>query len=286
VRSNEAAEAIESVRLAAQRAVRGWLTGSSEPPVRLVPTADGDEGLFGPASVAWRVHADASMFIGGLRALLYQTAHPPTMAGVADHSDYKNDPLGRLQRTAGYIGITTFGPTDEARRMIELVRTIHDRVVGTTPEGIAYRANDPHLLGWVHATEVDSFLRAFQRYGAKRLTPVEADQYVAEMAVVARLIGVVDPPTDQAELVETLGRYIPELGANSQARDAVRFLLWPPLHPASRLPYGIVAAASIEMLPAVVRRTLQLPILPLAEPFLVRPATTALVRGLAWTLAP
>jgi uncharacterized protein (DUF2236 family) len=286
VRSNEAAEAIESVRLSAQRAVRGWLTGSAEPPARLVPTIDGDVGLFGPDSVAWRVHADASMFIGGLRALLYQTAHPPTMAGVADHSDYKNDPLGRLQRTAGYIGITTFGPTAEAVRMVEIVRTIHARVEGVTPEGIPYRANDPHLLGWVHATEVDSFLRAYQRYGATRLTSRDADQYVAEMAVVARLIGVVDPPTDQIELNETLGRYAPELHANAQARDAVRFLLWPPLHPASRLPYGIVAAASIEMLPTIVRRVLQLPMLPLAEPFLVRPATTALVRGLAWALAP
>lgn len=276
---------VERLRRNAQRTLRVWLTGADEPPPR-ARRPDGDDGLFGPDSVAWRVHADASMLVGGLRALLYQTTHPAAMAGVADHSDYRRDPLGRLQRTGAYIGVTTYAGTAEARRMVETVRAIHDRVEGTTPDGRPYRANDPHLPGWVHATEVDSFLRAYQRYGGAPLEPAEADRYVAEMAVVGELLGVVEAPTDRASLVETLGAYHDELAVGDQARDAVRFLLRPPFPPAARVPYAALAAAAVELLPTHVRRLLALAPLPAGEAVLVRPGAFALVRALAWTLAP
>ncbi|MCP3989662.1 MAG: DUF2236 domain-containing protein, partial [Actinomycetia bacterium] len=123
-----------------------------------------DPGLFGPGSVAWRVHAESSMLIGGLRALLLQTLHPLALAGVADHSVYRQDPWGRLHRTARFIGATTYGNTATAEQIITRIRAIHAQVTGVAPDGTPYEANDPHLLLWVHITEIDSFLRAYDRY--------------------------------------------------------------------------------------------------------------------------
>lgn len=283
--SAPAPELVEHYRLRLQRGVRRLVTGSSAPPARLTAAGEADPGLFGPGSVTWRVHADASMFIGGLRALLLQTLHPPTMQGVADHSDYKRDSLGRLQRTANFVGTTTFAPASQARKAIEAVRTIHDRVTGTLPDGTPYRANDPHLLAWVHATEIDSFLRAYRRYGTPPITDHEADHYVAEMAEVALPLGVTNPPTDRASLRRPLNRYRPELRATPAARDAVRFLLWPPFPRRMRPIYGVIAGAAVGLLPGYAQRMLWLP-LPLGvEPFVVRPAA-ALTRTLDWALQP
>ena len=109
-----------------------------------------DPGLYGPDSVTWRVHADPSMALAGLRALLLQAVHPLAMSGVAQHSDFREDPWGRLFRTAEYVGVTTFGTTEHARRAGAKVRGIHRRLGGIEPEsGIGYRVNDPELLRWV-----------------------------------------------------------------------------------------------------------------------------------------
>jgi uncharacterized protein (DUF2236 family) len=226
------------------------------------------------------------MFIAGLRSLLIQTLHPLVMAGVAEHSDYRNDPLGRFQRTAGYVGVTTYGTTAEAEAAVALITRIHGHVRGTAPDGRHYEANDPHLLAWVHATEVDSFLGGYQRYGRTPLAPGDADRYVDEMARLARLVGVVDPPTSCAELANTLERFRPELHAGQQARDAVRWLLVPPFPLLGRPAYGVVATAAVSLLPSWARRMLWLPVAPGVEPLVVRPAATVLVRLLGWALAP
>mgnify|MGYP001188900289 CR=1 FL=1 len=275
---------IEDVRLRLQRTVRSFLTGSDQPPVR--PPDRTDPGLFGPDSVTWRVHADPAMFIAGLRALLFQTLHPLAMAGVADHSDYRNDPLGRFQRTVQFVGVTTYGTTAEAEAAVEQIRRVHDRVTGVAPDGRPYAANDPHLLAWVHLTEVDSFLTAYQRYATQRLTDDEADRYVAEMARLARLIGTEEPPETVAELRAAIERFRPELRFGRQARDAVRFLLVPPFPLLARPAYGITASAAISLLPSWARRMLWLPVAPGVEPLVVRPAATVLVRVLGWALAP
>jgi uncharacterized protein (DUF2236 family) len=276
--------AIEPVRIEIQHLVRSFVTGSPQPPRRLFDPSD--PSLFEPDSVIWRVHADVSMFIGGLRALLMQTLHEPTMTGVADHSDYRNDPLGRLRRTANFLGVTTYGPRTKALETIQAVRRIHDRVQGTLADGTPYSANDPHLLGWVHATEVDSFLRAYQRYATRRLDAAQADRYVDEMAVVARLIGVEHPPVDRAELRATLHRYRPELRITPKTRDAVRFLLHPPFPLLARPTYNVIAGAAVSLLPGYARRMLWLPVPPGVEPLMVRPVATALMRTLGWALAP
>ena len=116
-----------------------------------------------------RVHGDASMFVGGLRALLLQSLHPLAMAGVAEHSDYRGDPWGRLQRTSTFLAVTTYGTAADAQRAVDKVRGIHRRVHGVAPDGRPYHADDPHLLEWVHIAEVDSFLLAHQLYGAAPL---------------------------------------------------------------------------------------------------------------------
>ena len=118
-----------------------------------------------------RVHGDASMFAGGVRALLLQSMHPRAMAAVAAHSGYRGDPWGRLQRTAGFIATTTFGAADDAAQAVAIVRAVHARISGTTSRGEPYEASDPHLLRWVHLAEIDSFLMAHQRYGRVPLTP-------------------------------------------------------------------------------------------------------------------
>src|SRR3954454_765272 len=153
------------------------------------------ERWFTPDDVIWRVHADASMFVGGIRALLVQSLHPLAMAGVAAHSGYKGDPWGRLQRTSTFLATTTFGTVEHAEQLIARVRAIHERVRGTAPDGRPYAASDPHLLKWVHVAEVDSFLDAYRRYGAAPLAAADQDGYVADTAKVARAIGVIDPPT-------------------------------------------------------------------------------------------
>jgi uncharacterized protein (DUF2236 family) len=232
-----------------------------------------------------RVHGDASMFVGGLRALLLQSLHPLAMAGVADHSDYRGDPWGRLQRTSTFLAVTTFGPADDAQRAVDRVRGIHRRIRGTAPDGRDYHAADPHLLEWVHIAEVDSFLRAHQTYGAEPLDAAGCDGYVADTARVAEALGVTDPPRTRAELDARLAAYRPELAGTASARDAARFLLLtPPLPLAARPVYAVLAAAAVALLPAWARYPLWLPRLPVAERTVVRMGGTALVGGIRWAL--
>ena len=167
---------------------------------------------FEEGSPIQRVHADSAMFVGGLRALLLQSLHPLAMAGVAEHSDYRADPWGRLQRTADFLAATTYGPASEAERAVARVRSVHTRVTGTASDGRSYAANDPHLLRWVHVAEVDSFLAANQRYAAHPVAGSERDEYVRQMAVIARALGVPAPPETVQALHDQL-RAVPARAA-------------------------------------------------------------------------
>lgn len=278
---------VEPLRRAIADAVRGKVVGpDADRRAAELFTAEGDRWFADDAPIR-RVHADASMFVGGLRALLLQSLHPLAMAGVAQHSDYRNDPWGRLQRTADFLAATTYGPAAEAERVIEVVRRVHDRVVGTAPDGRSYSANDPHLLEWVHIAEVDSFLRAYQRFGIEHLSDAECDRYVSDMAVIARHLGVPSPPTNRAELATRLREYRPELRGTPAARTAARYLLVAaPLPLPARPAYFTLAAASVSLLPAWARLQLRLPWLPVSERAVVQPAGDVLVRSLRWVLGP
>ncbi|MBT2478837.1 oxygenase MpaB family protein [Streptomyces sp. ISL-94] len=242
---------------------------------------------FGPERPIRRVHGDASMFIGGLSALLLQSLHPLAMAAVAAHSGYRGDPWGRLQRTSTFLAVTTYGAAEDAEQAVARVRAVHQRVAGVTAEGEAYRAGDPHLLEWVHVAEVESFLRAHQRFGAAPLDGVGCDGYLADTARVAAALGVVDPPRDRAALAERLAAYRPELRSTREAREAARFLLLrPPLPPAARGPYAVLAANAVSLLPPWARELLGLPRLPLVERMCVRPAGHALTGAIRWAMRP
>jgi len=275
---------IAPVRRQLQRSLRDMLIGHDAAPLDLETPRD-DRGLFGPDSVTWKIHADASMLIGGIRALLLQTLHPLAMAGIAEHSAYRTDPTGRLHRTAGYVGTTTYGSTRDAKLAIKTVKRVHTKVVGTAPDGRPYAANDPHLLAWVHHTLVESFLYSFQRFGATTLTRDEADRYVDEQAVLAKLFGATPAARSEAELVSWMAGIRPELSAGTQARPAARFLLLPPLPPQILPIYGVLASAAVGLLPSWARRQLHLPRLPLTETLAVRPAAFALTRTLGWAMS-
>ena len=195
-----------------------------------VPVTPEDDGFFGPASVTWRVSADLSAPIAGLRSLLLQALHPLAMAGVDQHSDWRTDPVGRLAATSTYEVTVTFGDRASARRVAQRVRAIHTHVRGVdTVTGQPYAAGDPALLLWVHAALVDSGLAASALFGAP-LTDADADAYVAEMTVAAELLGV--PPEMIPDGVTALKRYIagvrPELRRTPAAAESMGYLLDPP----------------------------------------------------------
>ncbi|MCB0895292.1 MAG: DUF2236 domain-containing protein [Nocardioides sp.] len=242
---------------------------------------------FDPASPIGRVHGDASMFVGGIRALLLQTLHPAAMRGVAEHSGYRGDMWGRLARTSTFLAVTTFGHADDAEQAVRAVRRIHERVTGTMDDGTPYAASDPHLLMWVHVAEVDSFLRAHTVYGAEPLVGADRDTYVAQAGEVARRLGVVDPPQTEAELAQVLASYRPELRGTAEAREAVAYLLLrPPLPLLARAPYGVLVAAAVGLMPRWTRRPLRLPYLPFSERTVVRALGGAATGTIRWAMAP
>ncbi|MBB0247180.1 DUF2236 domain-containing protein, partial [Streptomyces alkaliphilus] len=245
--------------------------GSQVPlaPVGPLPAA----GLFGPDTVSWRVHADPAMGLAGLRALLLQALHPLAMAGVSRHSTYREDPWGRLYRTAFFIGAVTYGTGAEAREVIERVRRVHTSVHGLDPEtGLPYHAADPDLLVWVHTSEVSSFLEVTTRAGL-RLTPAEADRYLAEQAGVARLVGVPAGHPVPGDTV-ALERYLEDMRAGGTLRagpaalEAARFAFAPPLPGAARgarpLWAGLIRLA-VALLPPWARRMYGLPAHPAVD---------------------
>jgi uncharacterized protein (DUF2236 family) len=277
--------AVSEIRRRIQASLQQALMGDEREP-RDFTTPRADEGYFGPDSVTWRVHQDASMLIGGIRALLLQSMHPLAMAGVAQHSSYNTDPFGRLRRTSAFVADVSFGSKPEADAAVAMVRSVHTRVVGTAPDGRPYSANDPHLMAWVHHALIDSFLRTHQQYGARPLNPTDADAYVAEQAGLAERMGANEPAPARsvAELKSWLTAIRPELQATRSARDAAFFLLTVPMGPMTG-PYAILLGAAISSLPTFVRRGLWLPTSRLATLAVVEPAATLVTKTLAWAMS-
>ena len=241
---------------------------------------------FEPGSPITRVHADASMFIGGLRALLLQTLHPAAMQAVADHSGYRGDMWGRLARTSTFLATTTFGTAADAQQAVEVVKAIHRRVTGEMPDGTPYAASDPHLLLWVHVAEVESFLLAHSTYGSEPLDQACRDEYVAQQGEVARRLGVPDPPVNEAQLNEAVKAFRPELRGTPAAREAVGHVLFkPPLPLLARPPYAALAAAAVGLLPPWTRLPLWLPpAVPVADLLVSRALGTVSTSAIRWAL--
>ena len=253
---------------------------------------DPDEAYLPPGGVARQVHADlATMLIGGVGALLLQTLHPLAMAGVAEHSSYQEDPLGRLRRTAAFVGTTTFGTVAEAEAAVAQVQRVHKRVKGIAPDGRAYSADDPELVTFIHVAEVSSFLASSRRYGPRPLTPEDCDRYYAEVAPVAMDLGALWVPRSVAEVESYLLRIQPELYMGPQARAARDWLLrGVARRPSERAVYSLVLAAAVGVLPGWARRKLGLsvagPVDLLVDMAAVTPVTRGLTSALRWLVAP
>jgi uncharacterized protein (DUF2236 family) len=229
-----------------------------------------DLGLFGPQSVTWRVHGDPTMLLGGLRSLFLQALHPLAMAGVADHSGFKDDPWGRLFRTADYVGVVAFGTTAQAQRAGARVRGIHRGLAGIEPEsGARYRVDDPDLLLWVHCAEVESFFTTYRRAGGA-LAPGDADRYYAEQARAAELVGLnaADVPSTEADMAAYFTSVRPALRVTKPARDALWFVHVPPMPVIAwptRPAWAAIAGLSFALQPRWARRMYGAPALPTTD---------------------
>lgn len=211
----------------------------------------GDPGLFGPESVCWRVHGDfTSMLVGGISALLLQALHPLALAGIWDHSNFRQDLLGRLRRTGQFISGTTFGSQADAQRLIERVRSIHLNVTGHAADGRCYAAYDPDLLTWVHVAEVSSFLKAHLRYLNPDLPGHEQDRYYAEVARVAEALGAERVPRSRQAVADYLQAVRPQLQFDDRSREILHVLFTAPAPSTLARPFGaLMMQAGVELLP-------------------------------------
>src|SRR5271157_1080600 len=244
------------------------------------------DGLFGPSSVAWRVHGDVtSMLVGGIAALLLQMLHPAVLAGVWDHSNFRTDMQGRLRRTARFIALSTYGGQAEAEAVIARVRGIHDRVRGALPDGTAYAANDPSLLAWVHVTETTCFLDAWVRYAEPAMSAADQDRYFSEMARIADALGANPIPRSRAEARRLIDAMRPALRCDARTREVAQLVLSQRAPSRIAEPFQALAMqAAIDLLPAWARRMHGLPSLALSLP-LVRAGTLGVARTLRWAFA-
>mgnify|MGYP000750602998 FL=1 len=206
-----------------RKTIREMVGGSGPPVAFLAPK--GDRGLFGPESIAWKVHADfISMMIGGISSLILQALHPQALAGVWDHSSFREDLKGRLGRTAFFIAATTYGPTDMADNIIQKVNQIHTKITGLDEFGKPYSATDPHLLAWVHLTETYSFMQAFEDYRKEKLSLQNKDQYFVEMKSLGERMGAHNLPSTFAKTDSAIKSYIPELHFGERAKSILDLL--------------------------------------------------------------
>ncbi len=217
----------------------------------------GDPGLFGPGSVTWEVVGDPAAFLGGIRALLVQASHPEVVAGVADHSSYREDPLGRLSRTSNYVTATSYGAMPEVDAAVDIVRGVHRRVRGRSHRDIPYSADAPAFAAWVHNALTDSFLVAYQQFGRRSLTPEEADRFVAEQSRIGAMLDADPMPVTAPDLAAWLAEH-PGADRSPGMEEAVAFLRSPPLPFTTKLGYRLLFVTAAATLPARLRRILGL----------------------------
>ena len=190
-----------------------------------------DVGLFGPDSVTWKIHKEPILLLGGLRSLYLQALHPRAVAGVAQNSNFRADPWGRLNRTSEYVGTVVYGSTDDVERAASRIRRMHSKMTATDPRtGERFQVDEPDLLRWVHIAEVESFLTTARRAGLE-LTDAEVDGYYTEQLRAAELGGL-DPatvPGTAAEVAEYYEAIQPELGITRDGAETALFLTVPPV---------------------------------------------------------
>jgi uncharacterized protein (DUF2236 family) len=252
----------DALRTRVLQVLSGQSTGIPEY-VRELSGGD-DAGFFPEGSAVWEVHRDISTLVAGPRALLVQALHPGAMAGVHDHSRYREDPFGRLNGTIRWITTVTYGSTEQAIGASRWVGRLHEKVHGTYDGGDGapreYSAQDGDLVTWVHLAFADSFLRSFQRFSGRPI-PGGPDAYVRDWAIAGELMGVPDPPRSLAQLEDRLAAIWASgvLRADDRVRDAVRFIRRPPLPGLLKPSYPLLFGGAVATLPPPARALLGLP---------------------------
>jgi uncharacterized protein (DUF2236 family) len=267
---------------------RRLLSGDPDgvPPWLDVIAAGDEPGLYLPTDAPWIVHADFGTLVGGIRALLMQALHPGSLTGVANHSRYEQDALGRLAGTIRWLTVTTFGSQTAVAGEAQRVNRMHKRVTGeyttSTGEERPYKAADPDLLLWVHIAFMESFLRCHQMY-AWREIPGGADAYVRLWAKSVEPIGLAAAPMNESQLIAEIERYKRELVATEKTLDVVKFIKRPPLPVLARPVYWLLFEAAVVSLPIEFRTLLGLK----AKPrWIIQPLTRGVLRFIRLAIGP
>jgi len=217
----------------------------------------GAPALFEPDSVSWRVMKNpVALVIGGFAAVILELAEPRVRTGVWEHTTFRTDPVTRIRRTGYAACVTIYGPADVARGMIAGVVRAHDRVEGRTPVGAPYRANDPELLTWVHATAVFGFVEAYNRY-VRQLPAEDTDRFYAEGAPAAALYGANAPPHSRADLEAIFAAMAPNLEASDILLEFFSIVRAAPILPVKAV-QRLMLRAAVSMTPEWARETLGL----------------------------
>ena len=250
------------------------------------PVPMSDDALFARGSVIWRVHGDVTtMMVGGIAALLMQMLHPLALAGVWDHSKFRDDMIGRLRRTARFIAVTTYGERDAAEAAIARVRQVHAQIAGQRPDGTRYAASDPRLLAWVHVCEATCFLNAWIRYGEPSMSRADQDAYFAQSAVVAEKLGADPVPRSRAEAELLMQDMREALHVDLRTRDVARLILNPPTtNPRGAIAQNVVSAAALALIPRWARAMHGLSSSPFKVPF-VHLGALGMASALRWAFA-
>jgi uncharacterized protein (DUF2236 family) len=267
---------------------RRLLSGDPDgvPPWLDVIAAGDEPGLYLPTDAPWIVHADFGTLVGGIRALLMQALHPGSLTGVANHSRYEQDALGRLAGTIRWLTVTTFGSHTAVAGEAQRVNRMHKRVTGeyttSTGEERPYKAADPDLLLWVHIAFMESFLRCHQMF-AWREIPGGADAYVRLWAKSVEPIGLTSAPMNESQLISEIERYKGELVATEKTLDVVKFIKRPPLPVLARPVYWLLFEAAVVSLPIEFRTLLGLK----AKPrWIIQPLTRGVLRFIRLAIGP
>jgi uncharacterized protein (DUF2236 family) len=267
---------------------RRLLSGDPDgvPPWLEVIAAGDEPGLYLPTDAPWVVHADFGTLVGGIRALLMQALHPGSLTGVANHSRYEQDALGRLAGTIRWLTVTTFGSHTAVANESGRVNRMHTRVTGEYQtaggEQRPYKAADPDLLLWVHIAFMDSFLRCHQMY-AWREIPGGADSYIALWSKSVEPLGLSSAPMNELELLAEIERQKPLLIATEKTLDVVKFIRYPPLPRLARPTYRLLFEAAVLSLPIEFRSMLGLK----AKPrWLIQPVTRGVLRFIRLAIGP
>ncbi len=225
------------------------------------------------------------MMVGGIASLLLQMLHPSVLAGIWDHSNFREDMHGRLRRTARFIALTTYGEREMAQAAITRVRGVHSAVTGTLPDGTPYVANDPALLAWVHVTETSSFLDAWIRYGEPGMSAADQDSYFAEVAMIGEALGASPVPRSRHEATQLIANMRGQLRVDERTRDVAQFLLSSPGRQGpdaiTDIPRRLAVKAAVDLLPDWARSMHGLSVPTLAKP-LVRVGTFGVAQTLRW----